>query len=416
MRLQRNQSLRLWGSAIMGLTWLCGASVTAKAQSGIHWTVLQWPSCVETRAVIEFELVALNSHMQPLACTFPPTLAGHLDVQGRRWPVVAEVDFMSVPRRTMIQPGCFAKQRYRFRPPPGVCGEARVNWEWSSLPTLYVNLEPVDNRDSREPSRWPRWMRDADPEAAGTSLTPDRFFKEHFFAYEPFYFLAGTESPNAKFQISFKYRVVNEEGFLAGRIPWLQGLHLAYTQTSLWDWNRESKPFFDSSYKPEVLWSWENLLSNRSSASWVRCDLQGGFQHESNGKAGADSRSLNLAYVGPTFIFGPPDGLQLKIQPRLWTYIGGLEENPDLPDYRGYGDLRLTLGWPRGLQLSAWGRMGHEGDRGSLQLDLTYPMMRLLSGSFSLYLHAQYFTGYGESLLDYDARSSMFRVGLSLFR
>ena len=60
--------------------------------------------------------------------------------------------------------------------------------------------------------------------------------------------------------------------------------------------------------------------------------------------------------------------------------------------------------------------MGNSGNRGSVQLDLTYPMMSLLSGSLSVYLQAQYFTGYGESLLLYNERSSAFRIGFSLYR
>ena len=87
-----------------------------------------------------------------------------------------------------------------------------------------------------------------------------------------------------------------------------------------------------------------------------------------------------------------------------------------LPNYRGYADLRVTVGWARGLQLSTTGRLGDDGNRGSVQVDLSYPMMRLFSGSLSVYLYAQYFTGYGESLLLYDRRSEALRFGFALYR
>jgi outer membrane phospholipase A len=74
------------------------------------------------------------------------------------------------------------------------------------------------------------------------------------------------------------------------------------------------------------------------------------------------------------------------------------------------------LGWGRGLLLSATGRLGDDANRGALQLDLSYPLMRFLYGNVGLYLYAQYFLGYGESLLRYNERSSALRFGFALFR
>jgi phospholipase A1/A2 len=249
------------------------------------------------------------------------------------------------------------------------------------------------------------------------SLIPNRtdFFKEHFFPYEPFYFIAGPDAPNAKFQISFKYRILNNRGALAQRVPWLTGLHAAYTQTSLWDLSQPSSPFLDTSYKPELLYLWERVDRGRW-ADWFQLDLQGGLQHESNGREGLESRSLNIAYLRPTVRLGRADGFRFTLSPRVWAYVGGLEDNPDLADYRGYADLRATLGWAQGLQLASTFRLGDDANHGSVQLDLTYPMYRLLSGSFSLYLHVQYFNGYGESLLRYNRRSDTIRFGFSLYR
>jgi outer membrane phospholipase A len=195
----------------------------------------------------------------------------------------------------------------------------------------------------------------------------------------------------------------------------MDGLHLAYTQRSLWDLEAESAPFLDSSYMPELLYERPNLID--PDRGWLeRIGGQIGFQHESNGKDGASSRSLNIAYLRMPFVFGDEDDFHVTIEPRAWFYVGELTDNPDLEDYRGHVDLRLKAGWARGLQVAAWLRAGDDFEHGSTQIDVTYPLHHLLSRSFSLYLQAQYFNGYGESLLYYNERSEVWRVGIGLFR
>ncbi len=109
-------------------------------------------------------------------------------------------------------------------------------------------------------------------------------------------------------------------------------------------------------------------------------------------------------------------GLFVSAAPKLYAYIGNLDDNPDIAHYRGYADLRFVVGQLDGLQLAALGRVGTSWNRGSMQLDLTYPLTRILRGNADISLDAQYFNGYGESLLTYKQRTSIFRVGLALVR
>jgi phospholipase A1/A2 len=218
--------------------------------------------------------------------------------------------------------------------------------------------------------------------------------------------------------VSLKYQIFSPSGSLERAVPSVSGLYLAYTQTSFWDIGAASGPFFDSSYKPELLYMYQ-----QRDPRWLhgasRFDLQLGLQHESNGKAGVESRSLNIAYVRPVFTFGQGQvehGFFVTVAPRVWTYVGDLEDNPDLRDYRGYGDLRFIIGWRDDLQLSATVRPGEEWDTMALELNLSYPLGRFTGRSVDMYIYAQYFTGYGESLILYNERSDSFRIGLALVR
>ena len=68
-------------------------------------------------------------------------------------------------------------------------------------------------------------------------------------------------------------------------------------------WSAASAPFLDTSYKPELLYSWQRVIGGQTT-NWLELDLQGGLKHESNGKDGANSRSLNIAYLRPTLTLG----------------------------------------------------------------------------------------------------------------
>ncbi|HEU5125698.1 MAG TPA: phospholipase A [Verrucomicrobiae bacterium] len=319
-----------------------------------------------------------------------------------------------------IAPGSFARREYTFRIPQNWSGEVMLEAQEFGAVRLVFNVPSVSPNTSiasaaPEKRGMVYFLKGRRHSAEAGQYDPDTFFKQHIFGYDPFYFIAGTESPNAKFQISFKYRLLNDRGWLAQKAPWMLGLHLAYSQTSLWDWNADSAPFFDSSYRPELLYSWDRVLGG-GPTNWFRLDLQGGLQHESNGKSGSDSRSMNMVYFRPRLTFGKDSGPQLTLTPRAWVYVGDLSDNSDIEDYRGFADLRAAFGWKRGLQISALGRIGQRLSQGSVTIDATYPLMQPPDGSFSLYLHAQYFTGYGESLLGYRDRTDIFRVGIALYR
>lgn len=240
-------------------------------------------------------------------------------------------------------------------------------------------------------------------------------FLGHFSGYEPMYFLAGPADPLVKWQFSFKYRLLNEQAPLAKAVPALAGFHFGFTQMALWQIDKPSAPFFDLAFKPEFFWSDEDI--QRIKIPGVsQLGLQAGFGHESNGTQGADSRELNILFARPIVTFGDPERFHVSLAPKIYGYVGYLYGNQDVARYRGYADYRAIIGWRQGAELSVIGRVGNHLNRGSVQLDLTYPLRNLLMNNLDVYLDAQYFYGYGESLLTYNKRSSTFRIGLGLVR
>lgn len=233
--------------------------------------------------------------------------------------------------------------------------------------------------------------------------------------HEPIYFLVGGHDPrSARFQFSFRYRLFDDQGVVAETLPVVRGLYLGFTQTSLWDLASDSKPFRDTSFRPSLFYRW--MLSDPDDGGWVA--LSGGYEHESNGKDGTNSRSIDTAFLRAEarhyFDFG--DGrTYFGIAPKVWTYLDK-GDNPDIAEFRGYGELGLRFGRDDGLMLTALLRRGTE-DKTGTQVDLSYPLRQSVFSGVGAFLHLQYFTGYGETLIDYkESRTSQFRVGFSLVR
>ena len=270
----------------------------------------------------------------------------------------------------------------------------------------------LDGGAASQPASPPATLPSEQPQTAGQRTLAE--FLGHFSGYEPMYFIAGPVDPMVKWQFSFKYRVLNPNAPLAEKFPPLAGLHFAYTQMALWQIDKPSAPLFDTAYKPEFFWSNEDI--NYKIPGVAQWGFQGGYGHESNGRGGPDSREINILFARPIVTFGDLEHFHVSLAPKFYTYIGSLYGNQDIWRYRGYCDFRTIIGWRQGLELSTIGRVGNHWNRGSVQLDLTYPLRNLLANNFDVYLDAQYFYGYGESLLTYNKRSSAFRIGLGLVR
>ena len=118
--------------------------------------------------------------------------------------------------------------------------------------------------------------------------------------------------------------------------------------------------------------------------------FQAGVRHESNGRDGPGSRSVNIAYFRPGVAFGRLDGWNLIVAPRVFAYVGGLSDNPGLGDYRGNLELLVVAGRNDGIALALTARAGYGARKGSLQADLTFPLKSRRFFDFATYLLIQY--------------------------
>ncbi len=230
---------------------------------------------------------------------------------------------------------------------------------------------------------------------------------------EPLYFVVGSSderSFDARFQLSFKYRPFDPDARVAQYLPPLSNLYFAYTQTSLWDLGSHSSPFKDTSYRPSLYYRWAG-----SGRGIFPDDWRAGLEHESNGRDGSDSRSINTVFIRPTWHMDLAHGRRLTLSPKFYQYLEK-SDNPDIYRYRGYVDLQARYGREDGAILTALYRLG-TGGHSSTQLDFSYPISDKLFGRTGTFVHLQLMEGYGETLIDYNRYSdTQLRLGLSLAR
>lgn len=212
----------------------------------------------------------------------------------------------------------------------------------------------------------------------------------------------------AKLQISLRAKIA-EDLLLPNADLWF-----AYTQRSLWQlWNRqESAPFRSTDYQPEA--TYVVPVPQRLGAlpgGWSLRMVRLGLAHQSNGQTDPLSRSWNSFYGGVALEKG-----EIVLQARTYYRLqeAGGNDNPGLTHY--IGDTEFVGSWLPGLSTASvtWRTDRHSLSRGSLQLDWTYPVSR--DQPTGLRWYVQLFTGYGETLLDYNHRQTSLGLGLTLFQ
>jgi phospholipase A1 len=321
------------------------------------------------------------------------------------------------PAVLAIAPGRFASARYRLAADGVEEGALLSVPAWGGQSVVLVAAAPsVAAPDAAPQVAAGTTSPETPPPVPATPPPSDRTvgnaFLANLSAYEPIYAVYGPGTDDeARIQLSFRYQLFGSRAREAGKSLG-DGLYFAYTQRMFWDLGAKSSPFRNIDFQPEVFYvTPPKALSDAATVS-----AQIGMRHESNGRDGVYSRSLNTVYIAPMAAFSLGGDVRLTVAPRAWFYAGDLSDNPDIRRYRGNTGLSVEIGEENGLRLSTSSRFNLASGKGAISADLSYPLRRLLGGGPDFYLFGQSFTGYGENLLDYNRRVTRLRVGVALVR
>lgn len=221
----------------------------------------------------------------------------------------------------------------------------------------------------------------------------------YLLRHNPFYFAYA--NPTSKLQLSFKTRFVQD-------VP----LYFGYTQLMFWELLHDSKPFGDLTFNPELFYRF-----NMRNWGWFLDTADVGWAHNSNGKAGTATRSFNEVYVR----------VGLKKEFNRWitvlsvrgSYLHAFDDtNKNIQRYIGPLSLKLSFiqlydAWidksELVIQATPGGKFADNWGKGGYQFSASFRLGRMkVIPSFYL----QYYTGYAESLLNYNKAVSTFRGGI----
>ena len=208
------------------------------------------------------------------------------------------------------------------------------------------------------------------------------------------------QETEVKFQISLKIKLWQD---ILGQE---MDLWFGYTQKSFWQLYNfdDSAPFRETNYEPELLL---NYRTNYKLLGLYGRIINLGFNHQSNGRSEPLSRSWNRIVGNMGFERG-----DFTLLLKAWYRIPESskdDDNPDITDYMGPGEIWGYYLW-KNNRFGAMLRNNFQTDknRGALQLEWSFPLSNKING------YIQYFTGYGESLLDHDHDVNRISIGLIL--
>jgi phospholipase A1 len=213
------------------------------------------------------------------------------------------------------------------------------------------------------------------------------------------------ENVEAKFQLSLKVPLNYNSMLIEG-----DGLYFGFTLQAWWQIYAEniSKPFRETNYQPELFYlaplDWHPFGGNTG--------FTVGIEHQSNGRAQNLSRSWNRVYANflyekNNFALSFRPWIRLSEDPKEFELDPKGDDNPDIDDFLGSSELGVVYEWDN-LEFSFSGRRNFSTNNGSAEFGFTFPLWGKLRG------YATAFSGYGDSLIDYNYSQTRFGLGIAL--
>ena len=219
----------------------------------------------------------------------------------------------------------------------------------------------------------------------------------------------GEDLDNLEIQFQLSIKAVLAEDLFTDA----DALYVGATVKAFWQaYNKDiSAPFRETNYEPELFWvtpvPWTIFGGDATLFAL-------GLSHQSNGRSLPYSRSWNRLYGSVIW-----ERWRYVFHLKAWWRIPEDEkddpldpegdDNPDIEDFMGNFEFSVAYRkFDHEVSVMLRNNLDTKDNRGAIQVDWTFPLQRRFRG------YLQFFNGYGESLIDYDAHIERIGVGILL--
>ena len=278
-----------------------------------------------------------------------------------------------------------------------------------SLQEVHAKLQPTKAIDEKETAVGKREVKEEKVRQNDFAIT---FYKQNYLF--PLYY---TSSPYAQvyqgntpedetvkkteisYQLSFKIPLWKD---IASSHS---SLYVAYTQLSFWQAYNKVAFFRSNDFEPEIFCT--NEVAWKLMGDWSINAINVGAVHASNGFGSSQERVWNRLYV-ETVVSNPR--WMFTLRPWYVLRDGSYRKfNPDMADHMGYGIATAAYKLSRQVfTLQGHGFIEKRGRYKTGILSYSFPMTSQLNGFI------QVFSGYGQSLIEYNHYTNGVGVGLLL--
>ncbi|MHB1948014.1 MAG: phospholipase A [Gammaproteobacteria bacterium] len=202
--------------------------------------------------------------------------------------------------------------------------------------------------------------------------------------------------------LEFKYQVSIKVPIWKDMFHHPSSIYFAYTQQSYWQVYNHKNFIRETDYEPEFFL--QNKLNRCLIRDWRIDFLNFGAVHQSNGYGTSQERSWNRLYLEAITNAG---NWMISFKP--WVVISKNDNNNNIANYLGYGRFLVAYKYHQHVfSLQAHNLIEGGARHATGELTWSFPVTCYLKG------YVQVFSGYGQSLIEYNKRTNSAGIGLAL--